>query len=37
MKNVTMTVETAKENKVAAFGLFLNKHIAVITSLVRCF
>ena len=31
MKNVTMTVETAKENKVTAFGLFLNKHIAVIT------
>lgn len=36
MKNVTMTVETAKENnvkenKVNAFGLFLNKHITVIT------
>ena len=31
MKNVTMTVETAKGNKVTAFGLFLNKHIAVIT------
>ncbi len=31
MKNETMTVGTAKENKVAAFGLFLNKHIAVIT------